>query len=242
MAKLQEAAIRSRRSRNLIPNPPPILPKNPTTFQTHPPNYKRNPPLLPTPPGPFPKPPPFKPRPQPYKRTLTPYEFDEKRAKGICFWCHEKSEPIHRCRGRKPQLYHVEIHEDGEENSESEDHTEEEATIELAHISLHALAGTSTFQTMRVKGHHSRKSLHLLLDSGCSHNFIDTNLVAKLGCKIYNVTSMWVKVADGGKIVCDAQVKGFSWTMQLIVVFDSVEPKWSQLLIVGPKQTVLPYY
>lgn len=43
----------------------------------------------------------------PKRKTLTPAVFKEKRAKNLCFWCDESFTPGHKCKGKKPQLYHI---------------------------------------------------------------------------------------------------------------------------------------
>ncbi|GKG21594.1 hypothetical protein Tco_0384189, partial [Tanacetum coccineum] len=40
-------------------------------------------------------------------------------------------------------------------------------------ISLHALNGVESFQTMRVTGHMGKQDLHILIDTGRTHNFLD---------------------------------------------------------------------
>ncbi|XP_074336946.1 uncharacterized protein LOC141674121 [Apium graveolens] len=57
-------------------------------------------------------------------------------------------------------------------------------------ISLEAIEGVSTFQTMRVTGHVGKKELHILLDNGRTHNFIDVNKALKLQCKVDTITPM----------------------------------------------------
>lgn len=56
----------------------------------------------------------------------------------------------HRCKGKRPLLYHLEMEEIDEED---ERECEEEIENELAQISVQALAGISDYQTMRVTGH-----------------------------------------------------------------------------------------
>lgn len=51
---------------------------------------------------------------------MTATEMNEKRAKGLCFWCDEKFEHGHKCRGKKLQLFHIEV-EDVEEGQEIEE-------------------------------------------------------------------------------------------------------------------------
>lgn len=47
-------------------------------------------------------------------------------------------------------------------------------------ISLNALTGNSGFHTMRVVGYVGKKPIHILIDSGSTHNFIDEPLATKL--------------------------------------------------------------
>lgn len=67
---------------------------------------------------------------------------------------------------------------------------------------------------MRMVGKHNRRSLNVLLDSGSTHNFIDTSTATRLNCKVEKVSPMWVKVADGGQLKCDAITRNFVWKMQ----------------------------
>lgn len=212
LAKLQEAASKSQKNK-LSTHKPPLLPT---------PNIPK---LQPYTPNPRPSPQNYPPkntnnttnsqRPTPNqslnRRTLTTTEFNDRRAKGLCFWCEEKFEPGHVCKGKRPQLYHVEVEELPEDVSPEE---EERVDYEIAHISLQAMEGVHNFQTMRVVGQHSKRPLHILLDSGSTHNFLDTQKASRLGCKLESVPPVWVRVADGGRIKCDTAVKGFEWLMQ----------------------------
>lgn len=74
-------------------------------------------------------------KPNTTRKTLTPTEMDEKRAKGLCFFCDEKYTIGHICRGKKPQLYHLEV-DDIEEEPEvavEEFETDNENNTEFAH-------------------------------------------------------------------------------------------------------------
>uniref|UniRef100_A0A803N9K6 Uncharacterized protein n=1 Tax=Chenopodium quinoa TaxID=63459 RepID=A0A803N9K6_CHEQI len=86
--------------------------------------------------------------------------------------------------------------------------------LECAHISMQAMDGMATFQTMRIVGHHGKKKLQLLLDSGSTHNFIDLDKALKLDCKVESIPPLWVKVADGNQIQCSQIIKGFTWKKQ----------------------------
>lgn len=63
---------------------------------------------------------------------------------------------------------------------------EEETTVETecTEISVQTMDGIISFQTMRVTGHHSKKDLQILLDSGSIHNFIGASKALILDCKV----------------------------------------------------------
>ncbi|GJU07030.1 retrotransposable element Tf2 [Tanacetum coccineum] len=52
---------------------------------------------------------------------------------------------------------------------------------ELAQISLNALNGSNTFQTMRVTGKVGKHEIHILVDCGSTHNFLDDSVAKKIG-------------------------------------------------------------
>ena len=51
---------------------------------------------------------------------------------------------------------------------------------EVPQISLNALSGIPTHNTMRVKGHVLRQLLHILMDSGSTHNFLNIHTAIKI--------------------------------------------------------------
>lgn len=59
-----------------------------------------------------------------------------------------------------------------------------------------------------------KNGVHILMDTGSSHNFIDIKVAIKLGCKMLAKTPMIIKVANGEKLKCDKVVKNFQWQMR----------------------------
>nr|GEU44266.1 UDP-glycosyltransferase 71E1 [Tanacetum cinerariifolium] len=53
-------------------------------------------------------------------------------------------------------------------------------------ISLNALNGMESFQTLRVTGHVGKQDLHILIDTRSTHNFLDVNKAKQLGCHFSN--------------------------------------------------------
>ncbi|GJY87372.1 reverse transcriptase [Tanacetum coccineum] len=112
-------------------------------------------------------------------------------AKNQCFYCDQRYTPGYKCSG---QMYSLEVL--GEDIQELiEINTREDTGGELIketeeliqyslHISFNAINGTSTYQTMRISGHVSKHTLHILVDCGSTHNFLDLDTANKLGCQL----------------------------------------------------------
>ena len=72
----------------------------------------------------------------------------------------------------KLQIHVMEV--DDNSDSEGEDVLSEELNVSSASeplISVNALTGTTSFRTIRVTGYYKKKPLHILIDSGSTHNF-----------------------------------------------------------------------
>nr|DAD20694.1 TPA_asm: hypothetical protein HUJ06_022157 [Nelumbo nucifera] len=132
-------------------------------------------------------------------------EMVDKRAKGLCMFCDEPFTPGHQLKHKRTQLY--------DEDDTTEECKEEEPPIEPC-ISVNAITGNSHFQTMRVIGYHKKRPLQILINSGNTHNFVDEQVVKKLGCKVETTKLMAVSVADGNKVYIATVCKGFSWQIQ----------------------------
>ncbi|KAL0361912.1 UNVERIFIED_CONTAM: hypothetical protein Sradi_3875700 [Sesamum radiatum] len=68
--------------------------------------------------------------------------------------------------------------------------------------------------TLRVKGVVNGKEIHILVDSGSTHSFIDEKVVKALGIKTEPTTSMLVSVADGYRMMSTTICPKFSWEVQ----------------------------
>ncbi|XP_071695748.1 uncharacterized protein [Rutidosis leptorrhynchoides] len=168
------------------------------------------------------------PRAQNQRKQLTQKELEDKRAKGLCFYCDQKYIPGHKCTG---QLYSLEIILDEEETISDEvmDPGEspqptvlEEEAVHSPHISLNALTGTTAYQTKRVCGKVQNKTLHILIDSDSTHNFLDLDMAKKLGCNLKQIRPMTVKVPGGNQIVSTNECTGFKWKMLFEVFVDDM--------------------
>lgn len=145
----------------------------------------------------------------PVKR-LSWEEMQKRRSAGLCFNCDAKFTPGHRC--AKPQLL---LLDGGTEDDDDEGEDELE-------ISLHALNGWSTAQTMRVRITMGSTVMIALIDSGSTHNFINEKLAESLKLPATQIKCSRVKVANGGHLPCTAKfeqtaidVQGISFDVTL---------------------------
>lgn len=140
---------------------------------------------------------------------------EERRAKGLCFWCDNKFTPGHKCRTRK--LYSICLmgDDEGDEDSIVELGQETEVLIGTdPHISMNALEGVPGCYTLKVTGRVAKLPIFILIDSGSTHNFMNTWVANKLQCVLTPINPVTVKAANGGKMLCSAICKNFRWRMQ----------------------------
>ncbi|WVZ13742.1 hypothetical protein V8G54_011308 [Vigna mungo] len=155
------------------------------------------------------------PKNQPYSnKKLTPVFMTERISKGLCYFCDESYSPAHALTHKKLEIHVLEVSDNEEEVKDQLDETDEDDNPSLdPHISVHALTGIATFNTMRVTGYFKKKPLHILIDSGSTHNFLDESVAKNLGYPLTVISPLSVAVADGARVNITATAKPFPWTM-----------------------------
>ena len=158
---------------------------------------------------------------RPYR--LTQKELEEKRAKNQCFYCDQRYTPGHKCSGQLNCLEVVIDHDDHKENFEEEDVNQEEEEVndgqgyefieQCPQISLNALSGLNSYQTMRFKVMVGKQVVHTLADSGSTHNFLDVQTAKRLGCKLRSTSPLKVSVANGQEIFSTYECLNFKWSI-----------------------------
>ncbi|GJS18308.1 putative mitochondrial protein [Tanacetum coccineum] len=131
------------------------------------------------------------------RKQLTQKEYQEKRANNQCFYCDQRYTPGHKCSG---QMYALEVLAGTECEEECLGEEELEELGEVPQISLNAMHGIPTYRTMRIKGVVGKHVIHILVDCGSTHNFVDIAVAKKLGCKIKSTCPLPVIVGDGYNI------------------------------------------
>ncbi|RVW71683.1 Transposon Ty3-I Gag-Pol polyprotein [Vitis vinifera] len=141
-------------------------------------------------------------------------DLDERRAKGLCFWCDEKFTPGHKCKRKQLYVMQIQVETDGEGpegNLQMEGLDEEDEQIQL---SLNALMSNEDSQTMTLNGNYKGRSLFVLIDSGSSHNFLSSKVAKRVDCCWQKARGIRVTVANGQELHCTALCSDFRWRMQ----------------------------
>jgi hypothetical protein len=99
---------------------------------------------------------------KPFKK-LTPTEMLERRRLGLCYNCDDQYTRGHKC----PKLFYLEV---ADNDDDTPDGQEQHAADEPL-ISLHAIAGVRTDDTMQVRVQVGEKEFIALIDTGSTHNF-----------------------------------------------------------------------
>nr|XP_043639128.1 uncharacterized protein LOC122610201 [Erigeron canadensis] len=165
-------------------------------------------------------------------KTVNNKFLEDKRDRGECFYCPGKFVAGHTrvCKGKR-QLFLVKV-DDNWGDGKLEGAAEEVAMVENMlnnapvvqenpplvqgnpHISLNALMGIPSYSTMQVVGIIGNRRLHILVDSGSTHNFMSVAICEILKCSTIKISSVRVTVTDGNKMECMTLYKQFHWLMR----------------------------
>jgi hypothetical protein len=141
---------------------------------------------------------------------LTRVEMAERQLKGLCYNHDDKYFPGHKCKEKKIFMaISEEISEEDEETpsmSESPESTDitppsDPPEVELV-ISLNALTGFSTPQTLKLIGYIKHWKVIILVDSDNTHNFIHHHITQETHCYIHAVNNFQIMIANGGSMKC----------------------------------------
>ncbi|WVZ49384.1 hypothetical protein U9M48_000751 [Paspalum notatum var. saurae] len=126
----------------------------------------------------------------------------QRRAAGLCYNCDEKFVYGHKCK----RLFILEVVPD--EDKPREAAAPDNSSTDEPVISLHALTGirSSTYHTMRMWVHIGTVCLTALLDSGFTHNFMDSTVASQLHLPAKHSTNMHVTVGNGDRVACSSRI------------------------------------
>lgn len=121
----------------------------------------------------------------PIKR-LTPIQMKARRDQGLCYNCEEFYRPGHMCRTQ--QLFMLvaegENSDNGKVLSDEVQRDSPSGSDSPVDISLHALTGNLSHETIRISGHIHKHPILVLIDTGSTHSFIDSQLSDKLNLHV----------------------------------------------------------
>ncbi|XP_020082221.1 uncharacterized protein LOC109705849 [Ananas comosus] len=150
---------------------------------------------------------------------------EQRRAAGLCFKCGEKYQPGHQCSLKGLNLIQGEddlleiydescITEEREDAEEGRNTKETDGDIRELGVSVHALSGGKTQDTIKVPGESKGKTLTILIDTGSTHSFIDIQTAREIKARLVAAAPLVVTVANGQKVLSKLQCPEFTWTMQ----------------------------
>ncbi|GJS77821.1 putative mitochondrial protein [Tanacetum coccineum] len=113
----------------------------------------------------------------------------------------QKYMPRHKCSGQvfSLEVVGIDMEEDGDLllTKDGIVNTYQNFIDEPPLISLNALSGDNTYRTIRFRGCAGKNSLHVLVDSESTHNFLDLQTAKKLGYRLRKICPLDVFVANG---------------------------------------------
>ncbi|GJT60682.1 ty3-gypsy retrotransposon protein [Tanacetum coccineum] len=152
-------------------------------------------PLLPTPTSGTSK---VTPKPLPIK-WISAAERQERLSKGLCFNCDNRWVRGHKCSSKFLLLM---ADEDVEEEQPPE--TEHEEALESGDISiLNSLVGHGSPRSLQLWGTLGTGPVHILIDNGSTHNFIQPGVVERMKLPVTNTKRFKVYIGSGETLLCE---------------------------------------
>lgn len=139
-----------------------------------------------------------------FKR-LTPDEMAEHRKQGLCYNCDEPCVHAHKC----ARLFYLEASDYVIEEPDDDDAVPAVTAAsqppfdpEEPLISLSAITGIRTKDTMQLRVQIDAYEFTVLLDSGSTHNFVSIPVAQRAGLCFQDSRGAYVTVANGDRIAC----------------------------------------
>ncbi|RWW10098.1 hypothetical protein GW17_00026377 [Ensete ventricosum] len=134
-------------------------------------------------------------------KILTREELRDRSAKGLCWQCDELWSCDHHCKKGRLLLTGplTDVEEEVQEHEEEITDEEEQPTD----ITMHDLPGYANPQTMKVRGFLKQQSITILIDTGCTNNFMNTKVAVQMSSSIEDCSKFDVKVTDRRILKCD---------------------------------------
>ncbi|XP_020184893.1 uncharacterized protein [Aegilops tauschii subsp. strangulata] len=146
---------------------------------------------------------------------------EHRRANGLCFKCGDRYSGDYRCKPAT-QLLTIQVGDYGEVITDDAVHAldlldapvDQDPAPECCVLSTHAVAGTESPRTIRVRALVGNQVMLLLVDSGSTHSFVSKALAARVHAPTVPVPTVEVRVANGERMTCNSMVQGLNWWIQ----------------------------
>jgi hypothetical protein len=148
---------------------------------------------------------------------ISPAQMEEMRKKGLCYSCDAKWHTGHKC--PNPRLFVIESVELIEEERAAP-FLEQQELMEFDYndghpeISLHAITGSNHPKTIRIIGKIGNQRVVILIDSGSTHNFLDSSIVQHSQLPLVKENQIRVQIANGDHIVSEGKFVGVQVEVQ----------------------------
>ncbi|KAL5564770.1 hypothetical protein UlMin_027934 [Ulmus minor] len=159
-------------------------------------------------------------------RRLYESEYQQKKAKGLCFRCDEKFSPGHRYKNRQLQV--LLLSEDDstqdvepEEEDQPSPNSSQDSALDL---SLNSLMGFTSSHTMKVWGVLGTRKIKILIDSGASHSFISSKLVQEMDIPCEATIGLGVQVGNGMSFKQEGVCRGLKLCIQECAIVEKKFP------------------
>jgi hypothetical protein len=143
---------------------------------------------------------------------------DYRRANNLCFKCGDKYDPTHQCSKKQGAELHAMVTEESPTLLSEEVFNmlelQDIAEAEQLSLSIHALAGTDSGDTIRLRASVGNQSLLILVDSGSTGSFLNTAMLPRLQCAAQATTPVTVKLANNEIMHCDQWIPSLTWSIQ----------------------------
>lgn len=147
----------------------------------------------------------------------------ERKEKGLCYNCEEKWNPAHKC--KFPKLFLMTRLEVQIEDKIDEVYYDSSDVVEpvldsvvvdgtTPTISLHAIFGSLSPNTMRLVGLIKNQQVVILIDSRSTHSFMDPAVLRKVQLSMISTPTLQMKVANGAKIQSEGKCTSVPFKVQ----------------------------
>jgi len=150
---------------------------------------------------------------------VSPTKMAKRRKQGLCYYCDEKYSLGHKC--KEPKFFQINatdyssLKEDPplEEHEAVEEDNQKDNVPDEPVISLHALAGISSPQTLKIRGFIKHHPIVVLIHNGSTHNFIHQKVAKAVHCFVRAISNFQVQIADGGTMKCEGRCENVKLQM-----------------------------